>query len=79
MPKRAIKTCYKFFGNNLLELRTENNLTQQQIADKLGIQRSTYTKWETGVSEPSLIFIKMLTEILSTDFNTLLKQDENNA
>ncbi len=32
----------------LKELRTIKKASQQQIADKLNIERSTYTKWETG-------------------------------
>lgn len=77
MLKRATKVCYKFFGENLLALRKQNNLTQQQIANELGVQRSTYTKWETSVSEPSLYFIIKLCEVFNTDYNTLFKQDES--
>lgn len=79
MPKRATKVCYKFFGENLFKLRIENKLTQQQVADKLGVTRPTYSKWETNVAEPPIYFIKRLAEILSTDYNTLFKQDESNA
>lgn len=73
MPKKAIKQCYHFFGENLLKLRKEKNLSQQQMADELGICRSTYTKWETNVAEPSLYFIVKIAEILETDYNTLFQ------
>ena len=49
------------FGINLRTLRVQKNLSQQDIADRLSINRTTYTKWELGVSEPSLTM--MLTVI----------------
>lgn len=49
-----------YFPNNLKNLRVNNNLTQQGIADSLGISRSSYSSYETGVSEPSIeVLIKM--------------------
>ena len=32
------------------ELREKNNVTQLQLADKLGVSDKTISKWETGVS-----------------------------
>lgn len=66
-------------GKNFRRLRKEQNLTQQQVADELGVTRPTYTKWESGVAEPSIYFIIRLVKILSTDFNTLFMQNESNA
>ncbi|MDL2280709.1 helix-turn-helix domain-containing protein [Selenomonadales bacterium OttesenSCG-928-I06] len=37
----------------LKSLRKENNLTQSEVAEKLYIDRSTYVKWEKGVSKPT--------------------------
>ena len=36
----------------LKALRKELHLTQQEFADKIGIQRSTYAKYEVGASSP---------------------------
>lgn len=60
------------FANNLRVLRLQNNLTQQAMADILGINRSTYTKWELGDSEPQISTIIKLTKILKVDCNRLL-------
>lgn len=51
------------FGINLRTLRVQKNLSQQDIADRLSINRTTYTKWELGVSEPSLTMLLKLAEI----------------
>lgn len=55
------------FGINLRTLRVQKNLSQQDIADRLSINRTTYTKWELGVSEPSLTMLLKLAEIYDVD------------
>lgn len=39
--------------NRLKKLRDRKDVTQQQVADFLGVDRTTYTKYENGVTEPS--------------------------
>ena len=60
------------FGNHLRELRKKNGYTQQQMADILNISRSTYTYYETGKSEPSYDKLKILCDVFSIDYNTIL-------
>lgn len=62
------------FGINLRTLRVQKNLSQQDIADRLSINRTTYTKWELGVSEPSLTMLLKLAEIYDVDCNRLLEK-----
>lgn len=38
-------------GAVIKELREKNNVTQLQLADKLGVSDKTTSKWETGVSQ----------------------------
>ena len=45
--------------------------TQKQLADILGINRTTYTKYETGVCEPSVAMIMAIVDALKIDVNTL--------
>ncbi len=35
-------------GNNIKQLRQQNNLTQDQIANKLGVSNQAVSKWEVG-------------------------------
>ena len=64
------------FGINLRTLRVQKNLSQQDIADRLSINRTTYTKWELGVSEPSLTMLLKLAEIYDVGCNRLLEKTE---
>lgn len=61
------------FGNNLRKLRKEKTkYSQGQIAEMLGISRSTYTYYETGKTEPSYDSLRHICEILDVDYNTIL-------
>lgn len=44
----------KQFAANLSEARKSRNLTQKQVAEALGISDKTYSKWETGETEPGI-------------------------
>ena len=62
----------KAFGNHLRQLRIKKGYTQEQVAKALGINRTTYTKYETGVTQPSLEQLKKLCSLFEIDYNTLL-------
>lgn len=47
-------------------------VTQQEVAELLKIDRSTYSYWETGKTEPSIKNLSKLCRIFNIDFNTLL-------
>ena len=60
------------FNENLREARLRKRLTQQQVADRLGIAKSTYCQYETGASEPNVLRLKELAKILETTGDALL-------
>lgn len=60
-------------------LRRSMGLTQKDIADILKINRTTYTKYETGVTEPNIAALKKLAEIFGVDLNYLLSEDFGEA
>ncbi len=41
------------FKDRIKELRISKNLSQQQLADKLGLSQSAVAKWEVGKTEPT--------------------------
>ena len=61
------------FKDNLKNLRLFNNLTQQGLADKLGVSFKTISHWESGYSEPNLQLLIKLKKILNTSFEELLE------
>ena len=59
-------------GKLLRALRKEKQLTQKQVADKLGVVPKTVSKWETGHGFPDVGIITELAKIFSVSEKTLL-------
>lgn len=59
-------------GNLIKEIRKEYNLTQKQLADKLGVTFQAVSKWENGKNIPDIAIIKKISEIFNVDINSLL-------
>ena len=57
---------------NLKEIRENKKLKQKEIAEKLGIDRSTYSKYETGDSEPSFDILFKIADILESSIDAIL-------
>ncbi|HEM9366171.1 TPA: transcriptional regulator [Streptococcus agalactiae] len=66
------KNNMKSFSKRLKELRLEKNQTQQEVADKIGINRGSYSNWEKGKREPSFSKLIELSKLLNTTPNYLL-------
>ena len=64
MPKRKIGSVDASLGRNLIYYRKLTGLTQQQLAEALNINRTTYTKYETGDSEPSVEMLRHISALL---------------
>ena len=54
------------------EKRKEIGLTQEQIADYLGVSTPAVSKWESGVTYPDISLLSPLARLLKIDMNTLL-------
>ena len=62
----------QFFSDTLRRLRTENGLSQQELAEKMYVTRSTVVRWETGSRLPDAAMITRLSEALHADVNMML-------
>ena len=62
----------KIFSTRLKELRVENNYTQQQMAEKLGVRQQSYARYETGAGEPNLETVTKLCAIFDVSSDYLL-------
>ena len=57
-------------------LREKNNLTQQQVADKLKINRSTYSYYELGKIRPNIDTIIKLSKIFDVHYTEILENED---
>ena len=60
------------FAITLKKLRTEKGLSQQEMAERMYVTRSTVARWESGSRLPSAVVIARLAECLDTDVNMLM-------
>ena len=60
------------FGDMLKYLRKRANLTQQELADKVGLSRSRINNYEQGVREPDFETAEALADFFNVDLDTLL-------
>ncbi|MDO3661438.1 MULTISPECIES: transcriptional regulator SknR [Bacillus] len=65
------------FSENLKKCRKQKKLTQQNMADKLGITRPAYTAYELGSREPDYKTLINISNILDVSLDYLLKGESN--
>ncbi|MFC1750741.1 helix-turn-helix domain-containing protein [Pseudomonadota bacterium] len=61
------------FSNNLIEIRKERGLTQQELADLLVIQPRLVGRWEQGKGKPQFDYILRLADVLEVSIDRLLR------
>lgn len=62
----------------LKELRQEKRLTQDKLAEKLGLSRSTISMYETGGSEPDMQTLKSIANFFNVSIDYLMGRDVDN-
>ena len=63
------------FSKNLKKIRKDNNLSQEQLADELGVSRQAISKWESAVAYPEMDKIITLCEKFNLNIDDLLHKD----
>ena len=58
-------------STKIKQLRTKANLTQEQLADELGISPQSVSKWENGVSLPDITLLPSISEIFGVSIDEL--------
>ena len=56
----------------LKNLREKNNLTQDQLAERVMVTRQAISRWETGETQPNTETLKLLSKEFDVSINTLL-------
>jgi transcriptional regulator with XRE-family HTH domain len=67
------ESILKKFGKRVRELRTERNLTQQQLADISGLHKNYIGMIERGERNPSLLNIAVLARSFEITISELMK------
>ena len=61
--------------DNLVMLRNLHGFSQEAIAEKIGISRQAYAKWETGMTIPDIEKCALLAEVYGTTIDSLLRTE----
>ena len=62
--------------HRIRELRKAKKLSQQEMAAKIGVDRSTIAKWETGTNSPRADKLRQLSKILECSLDELLPEND---
>ena len=66
------------FKDNLVYLRKLNNMTQEELAEKINVSRQSIAKWESGDSVPDLEKCKLLSELFGVSLDDLANYEAEN-
>ena len=63
------------FNEKLVMLRKQQNLSQEQVSEKLGVARQTISKWELGETTPEMDKLIIISKIYDITLDELMKED----
>jgi transcriptional regulator with XRE-family HTH domain len=64
-------------GTKLKNARVRNVMTQEKVAEEIGVSRQTISNWENSKSYPDIISVINLSDLYSVSLDELLKGDSN--
>ena len=67
------------FSENLKTLRKHQNLSQEQLADKLNLSRSIVGMWESGQRKPSFETLELLADFFNVRLDDLSGRNKQNS
>lgn len=73
------KVIFMKFGDKLSELRKSKGLSQEALADKLGVTRQTVSKWELSQTKPDTDMLLKISEVLEADVSSLIDNNETSV
>ena len=65
------------FADNLMELRKYHSLSQEELAEKIGVSRQTLSKYETGESLPDIEKCKALADVFGITVDDLISYEKS--
>ena len=67
------------FAENLIQLRKLNHMSQDELADQIGVSRQTLSKYETGESLPDIERCKRLADIFGVTVDDLINYEKKDS
>ena len=64
------------FGEKLKQLRKDNNLTQDDLAQKIYVTRTAVSKWETDNALPAIDSLKLISELFHVSIDDLISDGD---
>jgi len=74
--RKESSTIKKSLGEVLKNYRTKNKMTQEFVAEAVGVSRQSVSKWEQGVTDPSTSNLFALAKLFNVSVEDLLKEVE---
>ena len=66
-------------AERIKQFRTNNGLTQAQLAQSLGVKQTTVTMWETGKRTPNIHMLNNIAAIFNTTVDSLINETQPDA
>lgn len=63
------------FNDKITKMRKKEKLSQEELAEQLGVTRQTISNWELNVTQPNISQVKKLSKIFNTSIDELLDND----
>ncbi len=63
------------FGEKLLELRKQNNFSQEELAEKIGVSRQAVSRWESGETMPDSPNLLIICNLFGVSADSLLRDE----
>ena len=62
-------------SDNISSLRKKKGLSQEALADRIGVSRQTVAKWESGESAPDVVHCDAMAEVFDVTLDALVHED----
>ena len=67
---------YDFKNNKIAELRKMQNLSQRQLAERIGTSQANVSRWEQGLNEPSIMECWKLADFFDVSIDIICGRKE---
>lgn len=64
-------------GKKIIKYRRRNKLSQEKLAEKIGVARQTISNWELNTTKPDIMQIKNISKVLNISIDDLLDNNSN--